>query len=193
MKLIGLTGGIGSGKSVIANLLAFMGAAVYNSDRHAKDLMENNKLLIQQLKSSFGDQVYNSDHSLNRDLLRNLVFNNTDKLNLLNDIVHKAVRSDFKEWSNNQITKLIVFESALILNKYWIDYFDLLIFVHADESIRISRIMDRDQLNEVMIRKIMANQHIDESYLNDKKVFVIDNSGKDLLIPVIWKFYRDNI
>ena len=192
MKIIGLTGGIGSGKSVIANLLEFMGAAVYDSDRHAKDLMENNKLLIQQLKSAFGDNVYNNDHSLNRDLLRNLVFNNTDKLTQLNTIVHKAVRSDFKEWSNNQITKLIVFESALILNKYWIDFFDLLIFVQADEAIRINRIKARDQLSEELIRKIMINQHIDESYLKDKKVMVIDNSGKDLLIPVVWKFYREN-
>ncbi len=191
MKIIGLTGGIGSGKSVVARLFQFMGAAVYDSDHHAKELMSNDILLIHQLKEAFGNEIYNYDKSLQRDLLRNLVFNNPAKLKQLNDIVHTAVRLDFKKWSNEQTAEILLFESALILNKSWIDLFDYLIYVKADESLRIKRIIKRDQLEKDIIKKIMDNQVIDESLLKSSKIKIINNEAKELLIPVVWTLYKE--
>jgi len=191
MKIIGLTGGIGSGKTLIASLFQYLGASVYDSDHHAKEIMADDPVLIDQIKEAFGQDVYDNAGKLQRDLLRDLVFKNPDRLNQLNKIVHSSVRSDFREWTTKQTTELIIFESALILNKNWIDLFDYMVFVQADEPIRISRIMDRDQLDEAMIKRIMENQVFDKSLLKNDKLRTIDNSGKRLIIPRVWKLYRE--
>lgn len=190
MKLVGITGGIGSGKSLVADLFRIMGATVYDSDEEAKKLMTSNNEIISDIKKLFGSNSYNEKDELNRSYIREIVFQDPAKLKQLNHIVHGAVRRDFQIWSKKQSADIILFESALILDPHWIDLFDKLIYVYADESIRIERVQRRDNISKEMIQQIILSQKTDKDLLEDPKVIWIDNSGQELLIPKVWKLFH---
>lgn len=177
MITIGLTGGIGSGKTTIAQWFQEKGIPVYNSDFEAKKLMNENEDLIQQLIELFGDETYKNGE-YNRSYVASKVFNDKELLNQLNAIVHPAVFKHFDEWLDNQNSSFVVKEAAILFESGSYKDCDYIISVIADEEIRIDRVAKRDQLNEDQIRNRMKNQWTDEQRI-EKSDFIIENN-KDL-------------
>lgn len=177
MITIGLTGGIGSGKTTIAQWFQEKGIPVYNSDFEAKKLMNENEDLIQQLIELFGDETYKNGE-YNRSYVASKVFNDKELLNQLNAIVHPAVFKHFDEWLDNQNSSFVVKEAAILFESGSYKDCDYIISVIADEKIRIDRVAKRDQLNEDQIRDRMKSQWTDEQRI-EKSDFIIENN-KDL-------------
>jgi dephospho-CoA kinase len=183
MKLIGITGGIGSGKSTIAKVFTSMGYPVYNSDTRAKELINSNEKLINSIKLSFGDDLYNSQ-GLDRKKMASIVFNNPEKLELLNSIIHPAVGKDFEDWVDSRNTSFVLKEAAILFETGIYKSLDKTILVSALQETRIKRVMKRDNTTQEEVLSRMKNQWSEEkkTKLAD---YVIDNSGNELVIPQI--------
>jgi dephospho-CoA kinase len=176
-KIIGLTGGIGSGKTTIANHLKSIGIPVYNSDDQAKKILYLPET-IDSLKSAFGNVVFTNE-LFDKDKLAKLVFNNPEQLKLLNQIIHPAVKVDFENWLKaNKNSPLIIKEAAILFESGSYKDCDVIISISAPQEIRIQRVIDRDHLtyDEVMSR--INNQWTDEMR-NEKSDYVIDNQDID--------------
>lgn len=183
-QIIGITGGIGSGKSVAANILNSMGYPVYNSDDRAKILINKDSSLILKIKESFGN-VYNTE-GLDRQKMANIVFNNPEKLALLNSIVHPAVGHDFDLWVDKQSSSLVFKEAAILFETGIYKTLDKVILVTCPLPIKIKRVMERDSVSQEDVENRMKNQWIDEQKIKLSD-YVIDNSGNKLLIPQVQK------
>lgn len=183
-QIIGITGGIGSGKSVAANILNSMGYPVYNSDDRAKILINKDSSLILKIKESFGN-VYNTE-GLDRQKMANIVFNNPVKLALLNSIVHPAVGHDFDLWVDKQSSSLVFKEAAILFETGIYKTLDKVILVTCPLPIKIKRVMERDSVSQEDVENRMKNQWIDEQKIKLSD-YVIDNSGNKLLIPQVQK------
>jgi len=179
MILIGLTGGIGSGKSTVAALFEKNGYPVYNSDQRASFLMESNETIIQKLKFYFGDKVYcefEEKQQLNRAYLSSIVFKDPFYLSLLNASVHPFVYEDFRSWCQRQSSEILVKESALIFENENFEKFDYTILVKAKEQTRISRVQQRSGLEPQEIIDRM-NAQINPEVAKDLADYVLDNDG----------------
>lgn len=159
--VVGLTGGIGSGKSTVAKLLKELGVPVYNSDVEAKELMSTSKVLRKKIVALLGPEAY-SDHTLNRGYIASRVFNDKDLLQKLNAIVHPAVRKHFIKWCKKQRHPFVVQETALLFENNAIHLYDKIVLVTAPRDIRIKRIMSRDGSTKKEILERMQNQLADE-------------------------------
>lgn len=179
MILIGLTGGIGSGKSTVAALFEKNGYPVYNSDQRASFLMESNETIIQKLKFYFGDKVYREfeeKQELNRAYLSSIVFKDAFYLSLLNASVHPFVYADFRSWCQRQSSEILVKESALIFENEAFEEFDYTVLVRAKEQTRISRVQQRSGLEPQKIIDRM-NAQIDPEVAKDLADYVLSNDG----------------
>lgn len=173
-KIIGLTGGIGSGKTTVAKLFAAKGIPVYIADEEAKKLM-NTSEIIQAIENEFGKEVINNG-KINRSLLAEKVFNNKEKLNALNQIVHPAVKKDFKRWlQKQQDFPFVMKETAILFETGGNKDCDLVITVTAPLFERISRIISRDNTTEESIKDRIKNQ-LDDDFKIKHSDFVIQNS-----------------
>lgn len=160
-RIIGLTGGIGSGKTTIAKIFESLGIPVYISDLEAKRIMEEENV-INQIKNEFGPTVLNGNQ-LDRGVLAKIVFEDHEKLKKLNNIVHPAVAEDFKNWvSHYQNRPFVIKETAILFEIGGQNYCDKTILVTAPIETRIRRVMERDQTSEDLVKKRMANQWLDE-------------------------------
>lgn len=182
MKVIGVTGGIGSGKTTVCKWFEAQGIPVYYADDQAKWLMQNNSELINNIKQVFGEDIY--EHNvLNRVKLANLVFNNKEKLNLLNSLVHPAVFSDFEQWKEQHKNLLFVLKEAALMyeSKSYLQT-DKMIMVYAPISVRISRVCARDNTTpEAVLARIEKQLSDDEKIY--KANYVIYNDGIHELYP----------
>lgn len=183
-QIIGITGGIGSGKSVVANILNSMGYPVYNSDDRAKILINKDYNLILKIKESFGN-VYNTE-GLDRQKMANIVFNNPEKLALLNSLVHPAVGHDFDLWVKKQSSSLVFKEAAILFETGIYKSLNKVILVTCPLPIKIKRVMERDSVSQEDVENRMKNQWSDEQKIKLSD-YVIDNSGNKLLIPQVQK------
>lgn len=184
MLKIGLTGGIGSGKSTVAKVLEVLGVPVYYADEAAKELMHSNELLKQQLILRFGKETYFEDGQLNRKHLSSIVFNNKEKLELLNSLVHPATIADAKEWFNKQQSPYVVKEAALLFESGTAEGLNYIIGVTAPAALRIKRVMDRDAVTADEVKRRMANQ-VDETLKMKLCDFVLHNNEQELLLPQV--------
>jgi dephospho-CoA kinase len=176
-KIIGLTGGMGSGKTTIANHLNSLGIPVYNSDYQAKKIL-NLPETVESLKSVFGNVIFTNE-LLDKEKLSKIVFKNPEQLKLLNQIIHPAVKVDFENWLKaNKNSPLVIKEAAILFESGSYKNCDVIISVSAPQEIRIQRVIARDQLtyDEVMFR--INNQWTDEMR-NEKSDYVIDNQDID--------------
>jgi dephospho-CoA kinase len=176
-KIIGLTGGMGSGKTTIANHLNSLGIPVYNSDYQAKKIL-NLPETVESLKSVFGDVIFTNE-LLDKEKLSKIVFKNPEQLKLLNQIIHPAVKVDFENWLKaNKNSPLVIKEAAILFESGSYKNCDVIISVSAPQEIRIQRVIARDHLtyDEVMFR--INNQWTDEMR-NEKSDYVIDNQDID--------------
>lgn len=172
-KIIGLTGGIGSGKTTIANYFKSLGVPVYIADDAAKQVMEFPEI-IAEIKNTFGANVFENE-KLNRQKLADIVFNNPEQLQKLNAIVHPAVKKHFESWlSEHSSFPIIIKEAAILFESGSYKDCDLIITVNAPLETRIKRVMDRDNANESAILKRVNNQWTDEMR-SSKSDYIIDN------------------
>lgn len=172
-KIIGLTGGIGSGKTTIANHLKSIGIPVYNSDDQAKKILYLPET-IDSLKSAFGNVVFTNE-LFDKDKLAKLVFNNPEQLKLLNQIIHPAVKVDFENWLKaNKNSPLIIKEAAILFESGSYKDCDVIISISAPQEIRIKRVIERDHLTYEEVMSRINNQWTDEMR-NKNSDYVIDN------------------
>ena len=161
MYKIGVTGGIGSGKSTVCELLRDRGVAVYDSDSRAKQLMAESEALREQLIAAFGAECYNAE-GLNRALLASKVFGNEEALQQLNSIVHPAVRADFQAWAEQQQSPYVVLESAILFEAGFETEVDATLAVMAPMPMRLERTMARDGVDKESVMRRMEHQLSDD-------------------------------
>lgn len=157
MKIIGLTGGIGSGKSTIATMFKNFGVPVYIADIEAKKIMHTNSTVKRHIENLFGPDAYKGD-TLNKTFIADQVFGNKELLAKLNDIVHPAVAQHFENWKKKQKAKYIIKEVAILFEKDGQKECDYTILVTAPKKLRIKRILDRDATTIEKIKQRMNNQ-----------------------------------
>lgn len=180
---IGLTGGIGSGKSTISKLFTLYELPLYDSDSNAKRLMETDSEIIARISLLFGEKSY-IEGKLNRQLLAEQVFVSADKLHKLNNIVHSAIIDDFHRWVEDQNNKAVVFESAIIFENHLEEHFDTTIAVISPKRLRLERVKHRSGLSNKEILNRIANQASNRT-LREKADFIIVNNEKSAVIPQI--------
>ncbi len=174
MIVVGLTGGIGSGKTTIAECFRSLGVPVYVADDEAKALMNRSKIIKRQLIQLFGEAAY-KDGELNRTYLASKIFTDKALLSKMNAIVHPKVASHFKGWLSDQKAPYIVKEVAIIFENNLESQYNLIITVVADEELRIQRVMRRDNSSKDKIKAIIKNQLPDNIKI-EKSDFVITNN-----------------
>jgi dephospho-CoA kinase len=174
-KVIGLTGGIGSGKTTIANYFNEMGVPVYIADDGAKNVMKSDEI-IDEIKTSFGEALF-ENNILNRAKLAEIVFNDKDKLAELNAIVHPAVKKDFEVWLlQHKSYQYVIYEAAILFESGRYKECDLIITVTAPEEVRIERVLKRDNTTREQVLSRMKMQWNDENRIS-RSNFVINNDN----------------
>jgi dephospho-CoA kinase len=209
--IIGLTGGIGSGKSVAARLFTLYGIPVYDSDFYAKRLMQTDETVKNWLIENFGQEVFSPCHcgsslqslasdfktvagqvrndsikKLNTKYLSEKIFTSPENLQKINKIVHFTVMNDFKNWVENQNSKIVIMESAIIFEGGLEKYFDFTVGVFADENTRIHRVMQRSKLSRAEVEKRIAQQ-LTPAKIAEKVDFSIINNENSAIIPQVEK------
>lgn len=185
---IGLTGGIGSGKSMVSKLLTTYEIAVYDSDTRAKSLMETDDKIIHSITQIFGKEAY-IDGKLNRRFVAEAVFASSSKLLQINTIVHSAVIDDFSRWAELQAAHILVFESAIIFENGLEKYFDKIIAVVAPQKLRIERVKRRSGLSRKEILNRIKNQ-TSRKTLRQRADYVVINDDRTAIIPQVERILK---
>ncbi|MFH6983138.1 dephospho-CoA kinase [Marinoscillum luteum] len=186
--LVGITGGIGAGKSTVARIFKTLGIPVYDADSRAKWLMNNDRELKEGIVSLFGTEAY--DHQqINRTHIARLAFSDQSLLSSLNALVHPAVAKDFDQWAGKQATPYVLKEAALLFESGSYQSLSAIITVTADESLRMRRVLKRDaHRTEQDVKKMMAAQ-----WAEDKKAarsqYIITNDESKAVIPQVLKIH----
>lgn len=183
MIKVGLTGGIGSGKTTVSRVFISLGIPVYYADDRARLLMNTDDTLKAAIINHFGEESYR-DNTLNRKYLASVVFNDKDKLNLLNSITHPATIRDAEEWMEKQTTPYTVKEAALLFESGAAEKLDYVIGIYAPQHLRVKRVMKRDNLPIEEVMKRISRQ-IDEEMKMKLCDFVITNNEEQLVIPQV--------
>lgn len=192
-KIIGITGGIGSGKSTVSKLIEEAGYPVYYSDIRAKSIVNDNHELQQKIKELLGDDAYDEDSLYDRRYVAEIVFGNEDLLLKLNSLIHPAVKIDFKKWVKQQTTEFVFKETALLfelkLNKSC--YKSLL--VTADDNCRLKRVMDRDGKTYREVESIMLKQMAEKDKVKLADFIIFNNDGLEELEEATQKILAEII
>lgn len=176
-KIIGLTGGIGSGKTMVAKHIASLGIPVYIADDEARKLMDT-KEVIDLVAAAFGNEILD-DQKIHREKLSKLVFNNPEKLQQLNNIIHPLVKKHFDDWvQKNKKSPLVVKEAAILFETGGDKYCDSVITITAPLEIRLQRVIERDKTDKGSVLKRMKTQWSDEQRIS-KSDYVINNISVD--------------
>lgn len=183
MKVIGVTGGIASGKSVVVRIIQELGYPVFHSDQISHFISDNDQEVISEIKQLFGDSIY-AFGKLDRAEVAKKVFNDGAFLSSLSDIIHPRVRKCFELWARKQITPLVFNESALLFETGSYKNFDKTILVVAPEELRVQRAVQRDNVSVEEIRRRMIRQWSDEQKM-PLASFVIENDDKTPVISQV--------
>jgi dephospho-CoA kinase len=183
MKIVGLTGGIGSGKTTVSKEFQKYSIKVYNSDLRAKFLMNNSIILKNKLINNFGKEFYINDE-LNKSYISQIIFNDPISLKLVNSMVHPEVFNDFNEWRQSLSEKFVLYESALIFETGSYKLNDFNILVTCDHDLRVKRILKRDGINEEKINSIINNQWDDDKKIPLADYIFFNTSNKENKLKV---------
>ena len=188
MLCIGLTGGIGSGKSTVAKIFELLNVPVYYADNASKRLYNTDKELMSRIKKHFGEDVYTNEQ-INRSRLAAIVFNDPEQLELLNQLVHPPTIKDADTWMKMQTAPYIIKEAALLFESGSAAGLDYVIGIQAPFNIRLQRAMNRDNVSREQVINRMDSQ-MDE----EKKMllcdYIINNNGEELVIPQVLKLHE---
>ena len=183
MLKIGITGGIGSGKTTVCEIFKLLGIPVFHADAEARNLQNNDLQVKKSLKELLGEKIYNQKGELDRTSLARIIFNDPILLNKVNSIIHPAVRRQFMLWCDIHTKEpYLLYEAAILLESGHSSDFDKNILVYSDESIRIERVVKRDHTTEALVKQRIKNQmpDIQKIKLVD---YTIENNNTTLLIP----------
>ncbi len=176
MVIVGLTGGIGSGKSYVASIFRNLNVPVYNSDIEAKKIMDNSDIVRSKLIEKFGQNVIDNN-IINRKYLASQVFSNVNNLNWLNNLVHPLVNQHFNNWAQTQQnTRYVIKEAAILIESGWYQNCDIVIAVTAPVQTRIERVMARDKITRLQVIERIKNQ-IDDNERFKYCQYIINNDG----------------
>ena len=188
MIKIGITGGIGSGKSVVSSVLAMEDIPVYKADDESKRLTDTSPVIREKLKTLIDESIY-SNNKLDRQRLASLIFNDEVLLQKVNDVIHPEVKNDFKRWAVKQTAKYCALESAILIESRFEKEVDVVLMVCAPVELRLSRIRLRDGLTEMDILKRMSHQ-LPDDVKRKQADYVIINDDVQPVIPQIEHFIR---
>ncbi|NNF74235.1 MAG: dephospho-CoA kinase [Flavobacteriaceae bacterium] len=174
MKIVGLTGGIGSGKTTVAKMFMELGVPVFFADIEAKKLMKSSKVIRRKLIQLFGNKAY-IDDELNRPFIASKIFNDEALLEKMNGIIHPKVVKRFQRWAAKQIMPYLISEVAILFENDSYKNYDYIITVVAKEEDRIKRLLERDDTTEEKIRAIMRNQWPDEDKIRLSDYVIVNN------------------
>jgi dephospho-CoA kinase len=181
-KIIGLTGGIGSGKTTVAKYMESQGIPVYIADEEAKTIMES-PTVVQEVTAAFGPEMLTKDNQIDRKLLAQLVFNHPDQLAVLNQIIHPKVKQHFNQWVQSHAdAPFVVKEAAILFETGGDKECDIVITVTAPLETRIQRVMERDHTDRESVLQRMKNQWTDEQRLAKSHYSILTNSVKETQI-----------
>jgi dephospho-CoA kinase len=187
MLKIGLTGGIGSGKTTVAKVFELLNIPVYYADEASKRLYQTDKELMAKIKDHFGEDVY-ADNQLNRAKLAALVFDKPDQLLLLNSLVHPPTIKDAQDWMNKQTGPYSIKEAALIFESGSNSGLDYVIGVKTPQHLRTKRVMERDGITREAVVTRM-NRQMDEDQKMQLCDFIIENNEEQMIIPQVLKLH----
>lgn len=183
---IGITGGIGSGKSLVCRIFSLLGVPVYDADSRAKSLMTTDGILVSQIRKEFGVLSFRPDGNVNRAYLAEHVFNDPERLKLLNSLVHPRVGEDFNRWVREQRSVYVLKEAALLFEAGSNTALNKIIVVSAPEELRISRTLQRDRhRTEQQVKDIIQNQLKEEEKLKLADYIVVNDESKPLIPQVL--------
>ena len=190
-KQIGVTGGIGAGKSLVCRIFKILGTPVYNADERARWLMTNQPDLIKAIKDKFGPEAFFNDGSLNRSYLSQRMFVDEGQVDWLNHLVHPRVAEDYSKWvGQHQNYKYTIKEAALLFESGSYKDLDSIIVVMAPTKLRMERVIKRDpQRTEEQIKGIIDHQ-MNDAQREAKADYLIQNDGKQLLLTQVLELHR---
>jgi dephospho-CoA kinase len=182
--ILGITGGIGSGKSTICKVFKTLGVPVFEADLHAKKLINSNNEIRDGLQQLFGNNIYDENNLLNRSMLANLIFNDDNLLQKVNNLMHPAVRNDFIQWVEKQNSDYVIHEAAILFESGFYKMMDFTVLVSAPKEMRIKRVVERDNIKAEMVESRIKKQWPDEEKRKLASLELV-NDNKTLLIPKI--------
>ncbi|MEQ8243674.1 dephospho-CoA kinase [Fulvivirga sp.] len=187
---VGITGGIGSGKSLVCKIFASLGIPIYDADSRAKWLTSNSETIKAAIIAHFGAEAY-TETGLNREYIAGRVFNNKQELEVLNGIIHPEVGKDYKAWVKSQSSDYVIKEAALMFESGSYKVLDKVINVTAPIPLRIQRVLKRDPFRtEKEIQSIIEKQLSDEERI-ERSDYIINNDEKEMLIPQVLKLHEE--
>jgi dephospho-CoA kinase len=189
MFKVGITGGIGTGKTTVCKIFELLNVPIFYADDSAKFLMITNLTLIQGIKQSFGDDAYLPTGELNRKYIAELVFKNPKNIEKLNNLVHPQVFKAFDDWSIKQQSPYVLKEAALLFESKSYKKNDLNVLVSSPLELRISRVIRRDNTTKEKIEERMCNQ-LAENEKQKLANYMINNNEQDFLIPQVLKLHQ---
>jgi dephospho-CoA kinase len=189
MLKVAITGGIGSGKTMVCAVFEKLGIPVFYADLEARRLMDNDVSLKEEIVKYVGIGIFDDNFKLNRSKLAAIIFNNKEALSTINGLVHPVVRNEFNRWTDKQSAPYVIEEAALIFESGLATNFDKIITVSAPVNVRIERVMKRDKVTrEGVIERI--NNQMDEGIKLKQSDFIIVNDGKEMLLPQIINIHK---
>ncbi|KAA5824728.1 dephospho-CoA kinase [Algibacter amylolyticus] len=188
MIVVGLTGGIGSGKTTVAKEFAKLGVPIYIADNEAKALMRRSKVIKRKLIALFGEEVY-VDGQLNKPFIANIIFNDKSYLQKMNAIVHPRVGKHFQKWALKQEAPYVIKEVAILFENGGDKACDYVITVTAPIKIRVERLLKRDDTSKEKIEAIMKNQWTDEEKIKHSH-FVIENTNLEETLNQVLQIHK---
>lgn len=189
MYTVGLTGGIGSGKSLVARIFTHLGIPVFNADSESKKILDDDPYIRQKLTDWFGPEIY-QDNKVDRPKLAGIIFTSPAMLSKVNGLVHPRVLERFKNWCiENQDKPYVIHEAAILIESGFFKQMDATILVTAPESIRMARVRARDKDTEESVRQRMQNQWTDEQK-SPFAGYTIQNDERTALLPAILEIHN---
>lgn len=179
--IIGITGGIGCGKTYVSNILRRQGFLVYSCDDRAKMIMKEDEAVKSALIELIGTDAYNEDSELNKSVIGAFIFANQENREKINAIVHPKVKADFQMWYNIQESDVVFMESAILYEVGFTDIVDKVLYVYASEEVRIRRIIKRDKLNRMEVTKRIKAQLSEAVKMKLADFCVINNGNNNIL------------
>lgn len=181
---IGITGGIGSGKSTICKVFSLLGIPVFEADKAAKQLLNSNPEIKKEIIRLFGKEIYTANKGIDRKKLADIIFNDDFQLAKINALIHPVVRNEFQNWLELQQSPYVIHEAAILFESGFYKMMDFTILVSAPEEQRIERVMKRDGISEELVKNRMKKQWTDEEKrkLASKELV---NDNLNLILPQI--------
>ena len=181
---IGITGGIGSGKSTVCKVFKLLGVPVFDADSVAKSLINLNAEIKTGLIELFGKNIYDQDNKVNRKMLADFIFNDNILMEKTNKLIHPIVRNKFIQWHEQQNAVYVIHEAAILFERGFYKMMDFTILVSAPKNIRIERVVKRDKIQPEMVEARIEKQWSDEEKRNLASLEIV-NDNKNLIIPQI--------